>query len=272
MMAMSQSDLLRLLVFALPLALFVLVPLVVAWVIWSRYLYHKETMKLAEMGGNARDALELRERWRVRWGLLVGAGVISIGVVIAGVLVLFIGMQASGAAAPARTGTFAQPSSPGTFVQPLREVSSGAGGLERYVDPPFLALLGAFCLFAVIVGAVIVAAYRSWGRKGGAMLPGEAAQEGEPMTSQVGDRWRTRYGMLSGVAIVIMGAGIVGLVPAAEELLPTALDPEHYLGLAGFLVIALGLTMLIAHGIWSRQDRRAAAREEGAAEPEERTE
>jgi len=53
---------------------------VFGWLAWSRWLWHKETMRLAELGGNSREALGLRERWRARHGMLWAVRVLALGV------------------------------------------------------------------------------------------------------------------------------------------------------------------------------------------------
>jgi len=60
-----------------------------AWLAWSRYLHHKEVLALHDRGGDWQVLVALRERWRIRWGmlagiivLLAGAGGLAAGLVI----------------------------------------------------------------------------------------------------------------------------------------------------------------------------------------------
>ena len=53
---------------------------VLGWLAWNRYLHHKETMALLAKGADWRPTLEARDRWRIRWGILVGALIMAYGV------------------------------------------------------------------------------------------------------------------------------------------------------------------------------------------------
>ena len=55
---------------------------VFGWLAWSRWLSHKETMRLAELGGGSRETLRLRERWRARHGVLWAVKVLAVGVAL----------------------------------------------------------------------------------------------------------------------------------------------------------------------------------------------
>ena len=68
---------------------------VLAWLAWNRWLLHKETMRLAELGGGSRAALGLRERWRTRHGLLWGVRVLGLGLALGVIGVLEAEWQAS---------------------------------------------------------------------------------------------------------------------------------------------------------------------------------
>lgn len=56
--------------------------LLTVWLVYSRRLHHAETMRLLDQGLDLHDLLEVRERWRIRWGLLIGAGMLSLGSVL----------------------------------------------------------------------------------------------------------------------------------------------------------------------------------------------
>jgi hypothetical protein len=56
-----------------------------AWLAWSRYLHHKEVLLLQERGGDWQSLIALRERWRIRWGILAGTIVLFVG---AGLLIM----------------------------------------------------------------------------------------------------------------------------------------------------------------------------------------
>jgi hypothetical protein len=55
----------------------------VGWLVWSRYLHHQEVKLLLEKGGDARVLLEVRQRWQVRWGIVIGVIVLVIGIAVA---------------------------------------------------------------------------------------------------------------------------------------------------------------------------------------------
>jgi hypothetical protein len=50
-----------------------------AWLAWSRYLHHKEVLLLQERGGDWQALVAMRERWRIRWGILAGTIVLFVG-------------------------------------------------------------------------------------------------------------------------------------------------------------------------------------------------
>jgi hypothetical protein len=113
----------------------------------SRCFHHRETLKLLELGGDAETMLRLRERWRSRAGLLHGAKLAIVG------LVLIVIGGASNVWLPVAV--------PKGEIPPL--------GLAT---PPMLIFLG-FLLAAV--GAVHLAAYAIWSRRSvleGGRLPG----------------------------------------------------------------------------------------------------
>ncbi len=53
--------------------------LVVAVVAWTRYLQHKETLRMLERGVESRDVLELSKTMRLRKGLILGIGLLALG-------------------------------------------------------------------------------------------------------------------------------------------------------------------------------------------------
>lgn len=67
----------------------VLLVVIFAWLAWSRYLQHKELMRMQERGGEWQALVADRDRWRIRGGiiagsivLLLGAGVLGAGLVV----------------------------------------------------------------------------------------------------------------------------------------------------------------------------------------------
>ncbi len=54
---------------------------VLVFLAWSRYLSYKERMALLEKGGDWCASVEMGERWRTRWGMLVGAILLAYGLV-----------------------------------------------------------------------------------------------------------------------------------------------------------------------------------------------
>jgi hypothetical protein len=225
--------------------LILVLPLVLGWLIWSRYLYHKETMKLADMGLDREahwPSLEIRERWRLRWGMLAGAAIAAAG--LAGGIGLLVYM---GIARP-RPGF----------------LSTTAGGLE----PEVLTVLLLLCVFLMIVGAVTLVAHSSWGRQ---VSPARPPVEPEGMT----ERWRLRRGITWGATLVLLGGAILALTPAAPEIIPVSLYPERYFGVVGGFVIGVGALMVALHVVWSLtgeriQDAgREAVRSEEAVGPDE---
>jgi len=62
---------------------------VLALVAWSRYLYHKEMMRLAEGHGDLKSGLEVMEVWRTRRGILWGIRVSAVGAALIGAAVFW---------------------------------------------------------------------------------------------------------------------------------------------------------------------------------------
>ena len=112
-----------------------LVLAVFGWLVWNRWLSHKETMKLTEAGGDSRAALQLRERWRTRWGILWAVRVLALGLAAAAAL------------------HFAESWEP----------RFGLG--RRMIGPELALLLAAAAAFLLTIGAVTLVAYAIWSRR-----------------------------------------------------------------------------------------------------------
>ena len=114
-----------------------IVGIVAALIGFSRLLQHRETLKMLDLGPDADATLRLRERWRNRAGLLRGAKLLVVGVVL-----IFMGQASSTWLA---------------MMMPAREVSSlGLTG------PPLFLFIG---LILAAVGAVYLVAYSIWSRR-----------------------------------------------------------------------------------------------------------
>lgn len=123
----------------------VLVLAVFGLLAWSRWLSHKETMRLAELGGDAHALLQSRERWRVRHGILWAVRVLLVGLAI-GIFGL-VGLSA------------------------LATVAVGARGgdpMGRHLV--FAAPLLLLALAFVVVGAATLIAYALWARRDAGVL------------------------------------------------------------------------------------------------------
>jgi hypothetical protein len=119
------------------LLIVVLAVAMLAVVAFSRYLQHRETLRILELGGDAETALRLRERWRNRAGLLHGAKLLVVGVV----LVVVGGASSQWLA----------------MVMPKSEVPT-----LRLATPPLLIFLG---FFLAAVGVVYLVTYAIWSRR-----------------------------------------------------------------------------------------------------------
>jgi len=124
------------LVLAAPGLVFLILVLI-AVAAMSRWFQHRETMKMLELGGDAETALRLRERWRNRAGLLYGAKLLVVGVMLVVI----------GGASNQWLWT----------VMPKREVLT-----LGLATPPLLIFLG---LLLAAVGAVYLVAYAIWSRR-----------------------------------------------------------------------------------------------------------
>jgi len=51
----------------------------IAWLAWSRYLYHQELKLVMEKGGDWQRLVQVRERWQIRWGIVAGLVVLIVG-------------------------------------------------------------------------------------------------------------------------------------------------------------------------------------------------
>ena len=114
-----------------------LILVVIVVVAMSRWLQHREMMKMLELGGDAETVLRTRERWRNRAGLLHGVKLLVAGVV------LLIACQASDTWL-ANVGAW-------------RDIPTL--GLTA---PPLFLLLG---LLLAAVGLVYLIAYAIWSRR-----------------------------------------------------------------------------------------------------------
>jgi hypothetical protein len=110
---------------------------VFGWLAWSRWLSHKETMRLTELGGGAHELLRSRERWRLRHGLLWAIRLLVLGLVIGVFGVL-------GLRALAMVGA-----------------RGGHSGTQVAMAGPLLLIALAF----IVVGAVTLVAYAIWSRR-----------------------------------------------------------------------------------------------------------
>ena len=114
-----------------------IVGIVAALIGFSRLLQHRETLKMLDLGPDTEATLRLRERWRNRAGLLYGAKLLVVGVV----LVVIGGASNEWLA----------------MVMPKREFPTLA-----LTAPPLLIFLG---LLLAAVGAVYLVAYAIWSRR-----------------------------------------------------------------------------------------------------------
>jgi len=105
---------------------------------WNRWLSHKETMRLAELGGGSRETLGLRERWRARHGVLWAVRVLAIGVALAVALVIADNWD--------------------TYLG------------RRVIGGKEMLLLTGAAVFLLLVGAVTLIAYGIWSRRDVAVL------------------------------------------------------------------------------------------------------
>ena len=123
-------------VFVVPALVFlalIIIPLVVV----ARWFQHREMMKMLELGGDAETVLRTRERWRNRAGLLYGAKLLVVGVMLVVI----------GGASDKWLWT----------VMPKREVLT-----LGLATPVLLIFLG---LLLAAVGALYLVAYAIWSRR-----------------------------------------------------------------------------------------------------------
>ena len=100
---------------------------------WNRWLSYKEAMKAAELGGNSRVALGLRERWRVRHGVLWAVRVLALGAAL-GVV--------------------------GMYADKLETLLG-----RRVLEAEHMLLLVGAVVCLVLIGAVTLIAYVVWSRR-----------------------------------------------------------------------------------------------------------
>ena len=193
---------------------------VVAIVAFSRYLQHREMMKLLEVSGDAPTALRMRERWRKRAGLLNGMKLFVIGI-------MFIVMTQVSSTWLA-------------MMAPKREVPT-----EWLTTSPAFLLVG---LIFSAVGAIYVVAYAIWGRDKDGALGGTTDTLSSPPFTAL-DR---RKAIVRGVALALVGGAVLALTPVFAVLgRPVQgewLEVEHITGVIGVLLIVLGLTVGVAYG------------------------
>jgi len=132
-MSAIPSVIAALLIFVCPFLFLILL----VWVPWNRYLHHKEALLLLQKGGEETGGawyalLEMRERWRIRWGILVGVIMMALGVAI--MLPAFIGPRTIG--------------------------PTGHSAAASTILP--LAFMGGFI---TIVGIILTVAHAIWARK-----------------------------------------------------------------------------------------------------------
>jgi len=126
-------------------AIIFVVSAVFGWLAWNRYLYHKELMRLPDAGRDSREALRMKERWRMRQGLLSGAKLLALGVAIAVAMVI-------------------------------------AGNRPTYVGravagPGEMLLLISAAVFLVVIGLATIVAYAMWSRQDMDVLEEAASRE-----------------------------------------------------------------------------------------------
>jgi hypothetical protein len=212
-------------------ALILLALIVIPLVVVTRYFHHRETMKILEVGGDTRQALQLRERWRVRSGILLGALMAVIGVAsLAGVVIYtqLLAITLAGMPKP-RTGI---------------------------LDVPSMTAVVAAAVFLILIGVTTLVAHTIWSLK---LREQENADELTP----TGERWRNRAGLLYGAKLLVVGVMLVVIGGASNQWLWTVMPKREVLtlGLAtpplliflGLLLAAVGAVYLVAYAIWSRR-------------------
>jgi hypothetical protein len=149
---------------------------VLAWLAWNRWLSHKETMRAAELGGNSRAALGLRERWRTRHGVLWAVRVLALGVGLAvvGVFadkwehfeVVRAGEDTTAVAVDAERASReeAEDTARREYAPLERRV------VRRVLEPGEMMLLIGAAVCLLLVGAVTLIAYAIWSRRDAGVL------------------------------------------------------------------------------------------------------
>jgi len=199
---------------------------VLAWLAWNRWLSHKETMRAAELGGNSRAALGLREQWRARHGVLWAARVLALGValVIVGVFadkwetteVVGAGEDTAAVAVDAERAGAGEGGEPADSADTARGVEGGlegdGGGLEEVMEEA-------------------VGYYRDRGAEqtGSSAGIGVEGEDAETRLAHAYSERRVKRGVL---------------------------EPQEMMLLIGAAVCLLlvGAVTLIAYAIWSRRD------------------
>jgi len=129
---------------AMAVGIIFVVVAVFGWLAWNRYLYHKELMKLPDAGRDSREALRMKERWRMRQGLLSGAKLLALGVALAVI---------------------------------ANKCETVAG--RRLIGPPEMVLLLGAGVFLFVMGTITLTAYAIWSRRDAGLLEGERKEISE---------------------------------------------------------------------------------------------
>jgi hypothetical protein len=149
---------------------------VLGWLVWTRWLSHREMMLLTEGGQDARAALGLRERWRVRHGVLWAVRVLALGVAL--VIVAWLASDYKVPEVVSRGGDTAVVAVDGEELGGEEGEDAEAGRehpllkreerVVRHVQvlgpEPMLLLIGA-AAFLLLFGTVTLIAYVVWSRR-----------------------------------------------------------------------------------------------------------
>jgi len=203
-------------------ALILLALIVIPLVVVTRYFHHRETMKILEVGGDTRQALQVRERWRVRSGILLGALMAVIGVAsLAGVVIYtqLLAITLAGAPKP-RTGI---------------------------LDVPSMTVVVAAAVFLILIGVTTLVAHTIWSLK---LREQENADELTP----TGERRRFQRGMLTGAVLFTTGASLVVVMSVALGVFTVgARDIGEFVALCGAVLAPIGIVVFTFNWLWSRR-------------------
>jgi hypothetical protein len=178
---------------------------VLGWLAWSRWLSHRETMRAAELGGNSRVALALRERWRARHGVLWAVRVLALGVGLVVVAVFadkwetFVVEGGEEDTAAVAVDVERASGEEGDNARRRHEYAPAERRVVRRVPEAeqMLLLIGA-AISLLLVGAVTLIAYAIWSRRDVEVLAlgllgdktkvaPDAGEEGEGQSETRGD-------------------------------------------------------------------------------------